>query len=450
MRIYLVNVGANASHGRLFSPLFDDCTFEFLPIPEGGPDPDKSRRPVRYRDLRSYNKPDEDLLCFVPEGMKDKVCHNDPDLKEFTYGDNPGRGRSGALTDLRKGDVLLFLARLERCISGRRTGEAGFYLVGGLWVDHADVVTPRSKERKRFADNAHTRRGDPQFFGVAGSDRSRRFGHAVPITKVICKRVFRDKNGNPWDWGKGKTDLATIGSYTRSIRCVLDISKPEEAKRAAALRRWIAKYAGEKDAEILNPPELYSYIVAGDSGFAPNPFHGICTLACCKPNIRRTAQPGDYVLGLSPKDRGNRVVYAMRVMEALEFDDYWHDKRFLVKRPDKGAGGVKALGDNIYHWSRGKWQQAPSQHDSGDIPRDTNGKRALTSSDFIYWGGEGDPLPRKLKSLIPGRGHRRPANRRFVSPFIKWFEGHEKRGRLHMPTRELPRASRTANRRKRC
>ena len=35
---------------------------------------------------------------------------------------------------------------------------------------------------------------------------------------------------------------------------------------------------------------LYSYTVAADTGFAPNPFHGFCTLACCKPGIRRTAQ----------------------------------------------------------------------------------------------------------------------------------------------------------------
>lgn len=31
---------------------------------------------------------------------------------------------------------------------------------------------------------------------------------------------------------------------------------------------------------------LFSYIVACDSGFSPNPFWGICTLACCKPRIR--------------------------------------------------------------------------------------------------------------------------------------------------------------------
>ena len=31
---------------------------------------------------------------------------------------------------------------------------------------------------------------------------------------------------------------------------------------------------------------IYSYVVRYDSGFAPNPFYGYCTLATCKPDIR--------------------------------------------------------------------------------------------------------------------------------------------------------------------
>ena len=39
MRIYLANVGANTSaeHKGLVSPIFDDGTFEFLPIPVATP-----------------------------------------------------------------------------------------------------------------------------------------------------------------------------------------------------------------------------------------------------------------------------------------------------------------------------------------------------------------------------------------------------------------------------
>jgi hypothetical protein len=46
--------------------------------------------------------------------------------------------------------------------------------------------------------------------------------------------------------------------------------------------------------------KLYCYIVTHDTGFSPNPFHGYCTLACCKPTIRRTAKEGDWVVGLTP------------------------------------------------------------------------------------------------------------------------------------------------------
>jgi hypothetical protein len=37
--------------------------------------------------------------------------------------------------------------------------------------------------------------------------------------------------------------------------------------------------------------------VARDYGFAPNPFFGVCTLATCKPKIRKAAAIGDWVVG---------------------------------------------------------------------------------------------------------------------------------------------------------
>ena len=32
--------------------------------------------------------------------------------------------------------------------------------------------------------------------------------------------------------------------------------------------------------------KLYAYVMTYDTGFAPNSFYGVCTLACCKPKIR--------------------------------------------------------------------------------------------------------------------------------------------------------------------
>lgn len=45
--------------------------------------------------------------------------------------------------------------------------------------------------------------------------------------------------------------------------------------------------------------KVYSYIITHDSGFSPNLFHGVLTLACCKPMIRRSAEVGEVVVGLS-------------------------------------------------------------------------------------------------------------------------------------------------------
>ena len=43
---------------------------------------------------------------------------------------------------------------------------------------------------------------------------------------------------------------------------------------------------------------VYMYVVDRDFGFAPNPFHGVCTLATCKPAIRKGARVGDWVIGM--------------------------------------------------------------------------------------------------------------------------------------------------------
>ena len=46
---------------------------------------------------------------------------------------------------------------------------------------------------------------------------------------------------------------------------------------------------------------LYVYVVTHDNGFAPNPFHGFCTLATCKAPVRERAEIGDWVLGVGSR-----------------------------------------------------------------------------------------------------------------------------------------------------
>ncbi len=43
--------------------------------------------------------------------------------------------------------------------------------------------------------------------------------------------------------------------------------------------------------------KIYSYVVRYDSGFAPNPFGDYCSLATCKPRIRKSIHKDDWVVG---------------------------------------------------------------------------------------------------------------------------------------------------------
>jgi hypothetical protein len=96
---------------------------------------------------------------------------------------------------------------------------------------------------------------------------------------------------------------------------------------------------------------LHSYIVEHDKGFAPNPFHGVCTLAACKPKIRKYAGAGEYVIGTGSKKRGmqGRLIYLMKIFEVITFDQYWTDRRYLRKRPVMNGSRAQRYGDNIYH-----------------------------------------------------------------------------------------------------
>lgn len=87
--------------------------------------------------------------------------------------------------------------------------------------------------------------------------------------------------------------------------------------------------------------KAYSYIVARDYGFAPNPFYGVLTLATCKPGIRKSAGVGDLIIGCSNKAHGNKLIYVAKVSEILTFDQYWNDSRFAKKKPVMNGSLVK-------------------------------------------------------------------------------------------------------------
>ena len=182
---------------------------------------------------------------------------------------------------------------------------------------------------------------------------------------------------------------------------------------------------------------IFSYIVKSDSGFAPNPYHGVCTLACCKPEIRRTAQIDDWVVGLTPKAMGHRLVYAMRVTRAMSFKDYWF--AYPSKRPSFETV-VGSLGDNIYEPRKdGGYKQHRSGHslhcngkptsreNKATKQADLSTDRVLIGRVFIYWGAKAPELPGRLReALAVARGHRRHQPEAVVRWWTEYIDGQPK------------------------
>jgi hypothetical protein len=181
---------------------------------------------------------------------------------------------------------------------------------------------------------------------------------------------------------------------------------------------------------------IYSYVIVRDYGFAPNPFFGHCTLATCKPNIRNSAQVGDWVIGIgsAAKDSNfkNRLVYAMCVEEKLTFDDYWNDARFFKKRPVMNGSNIQLYGDNIYHINSntGKFIQENSHHSLKDglvnmnnYKRDLSGKFVLISKTYWYFGEEAILIPDKIKGIIKsGRQYKKIDDATLINAFIFWIQ----------------------------
>lgn len=180
---------------------------------------------------------------------------------------------------------------------------------------------------------------------------------------------------------------------------------------------------------------LYSYVVRYDIGFAPNPFHGWCTLATCKQDLRAHASVGDWIVGTGSASAGlgSKLVYAMRVDETMTFDEYWADPRFSRKQPNLHGSFKQQYGDNIYHHDvNGAWTQVDSRHsqedgtpNEGHVTRDTKADVVLISEKFVYFGGKGPTIPGHLRGdndLVHGRpSYRVNFPDLFVAAAVGWI-----------------------------
>lgn len=143
---------------------------------------------------------------------------------------------------------------------------------------------------------------------------------------------------------------------------------------------------------------IFRYILQADTGMAPCIYGGRLTLATCKPKIRSSAKPGDWVLGFYPRpfERG-LLAWAGRIARKAEIGDY---EREFRGRPDavyrlKSDGSFKRL--------------RPDYHPGEKEIRKDMSAPALVFDERATWyfGDEPKSLPDHLLHLAAGgQGHR--------------------------------------------
>ena len=191
MKVAMLRVGVDTGSGGIHGPLFQDGSFEYIPIPDGfGID---SRTYANTTGAKGRN-----LVEYFPKSRQAKVgsqaIHFDPEFKTFTYGD-PTPPKAG-LRRLEKGDMLIFYCGLQ---GWDFKSEPALYLMGYfeiLVAGKAETFSP-GEIRSFFGENFHVRYQEiyeqqkTRLVLVKGSEHSRLLKKAVQISAVGQDRIGR-------------------------------------------------------------------------------------------------------------------------------------------------------------------------------------------------------------------------------------------------------------------
>lgn len=190
---------------------------------------------------------------------------------------------------------------------------------------------------------------------------------------------------------------------------------------------------------------IFSYKIPRDYGFAPNPFYGFCSLATCKPNIRKNAVIGDWVLGFGATGNGaavaGKLIFAMKVEKKITFNEYYYGEEYQCKKPVLNGSLKQNYGDNIYHFKNGNWIQSDSHHSLKDgvvnlanLLKDTSADAVLISTKYWYFGKEAKEVPDELKMAVPHcRNYCKPNIDEKI--LLDWLESFNEHGFIGEPAK---------------
>jgi hypothetical protein len=136
-------VAANTTNPEVVGPIFEDLSFEYIPIYDEHGEEKKT-----YRDFRARNQRyGQTLADFLPTDVANLLVHYDPDFDNFLYGQPSDKDpRSLVLRKLERGDLLFFVASLapydphvyakrDELLRSYQVGRRNKYVIGFFTVD---------------------------------------------------------------------------------------------------------------------------------------------------------------------------------------------------------------------------------------------------------------------------------------------------------------------------
>jgi len=156
----LIHVAADTTNLGVVGPIFEDMSFEYIPI--NNTYGEKQRT---YRDFRALNLSyGQTLADFLPADVADLPVHYDPDFDNYIYGqDLSEHPRSFTLRKLERGDIIFFVASLapydpniyakrDELLRRYQVGRKNKYIIGFFTVKSvADVAVFKSSPRLTLA-----------------------------------------------------------------------------------------------------------------------------------------------------------------------------------------------------------------------------------------------------------------------------------------------------------
>lgn len=213
MKVMLLRVGIDTGTDGALAPIFEDGSFEYIPISEGD---SRSKEDRTYKN--TVGRSGKPLSAFLPKSIEDRTMHFDPEFVTFTYGDPTSKRRF--LLKLERGDLFVFYAGLRPYQNGKY--KTALYIIGYFLVDKVIDFNKLSKEEikeryKKYPNNAHLKRSydtTDLVIVVGDKKKSKLLKKAILISQLKLNKI-----GTSYQAVSKKMEelLGISGSIQRSI-----------------------------------------------------------------------------------------------------------------------------------------------------------------------------------------------------------------------------------------